>query len=67
MLLFVLKEFLPERHNITLFTAVTPQLAGNLYNAEIETPRNDAGYPLLLQGDGNGEFTTMNSLITMKT
>ena len=31
-------------------------LAGNLYNAEVETARNDAGYGLLLAGDGNGHF-----------
>lgn len=36
-------------------------LAGNLYNAEVETPRNDAGFGLFLQGDGAGGFkaTTM--------
>ncbi len=31
-------------------------LAGNLYNSEVETPRNDASFGLFLQGDGNGEF-----------
>ena len=31
-------------------------LGGNLYNAEVETPRNDASYGLFLKGDGNGEF-----------
>lgn len=31
-------------------------LAGNLYNAEIETPRADAGKGLFLKGVGNGEF-----------
>ncbi len=31
-------------------------LAGNLYNAEVETPRNDASFGLYLQGDGNGNF-----------
>ncbi|MBX2816110.1 MAG: VCBS repeat-containing protein [Saprospiraceae bacterium] len=31
-------------------------MAGNLYNAEVETPRNDAGYGLFLAGDGNGSF-----------
>lgn len=32
-------------------------LAGNLYNAEVETPRNDASFGLYLQGDGEGNFT----------
>ncbi|MGB5436994.1 MAG: VCBS repeat-containing protein [Maribacter sp.] len=31
-------------------------IAGNLYNAEIETARNDAGKGLLMLGDGKGEF-----------
>lgn len=31
-------------------------VAGNLYAAEVETPRNDAGYGLLLLGDGKGNF-----------
>ncbi|MGW9687039.1 FG-GAP-like repeat-containing protein [Flagellimonas sp. 2504JD1-5] len=31
-------------------------LAGNLYNAEVETPRNDASFGLFLQGDGAGNF-----------
>ena len=31
-------------------------LAGNLYNAEVETPRNDASFGLFLQGDGAGGF-----------
>jgi len=31
-------------------------LAGNLYGAEIETARNDAGVGLVLLGDGSGEF-----------
>ena len=32
-------------------------IAGGLYNAEVETPRNDAGYGLLLAGNGQGTFT----------
>jgi len=32
-------------------------IAGNLYNSEIKTVRNDAGQGLFLKGDGNGEFT----------
>ena len=31
-------------------------IAGNLYNSEMETPRNDAGKGLFLRGDGKGEF-----------
>jgi phage baseplate assembly protein gpV len=31
-------------------------IAGNLYNSEVETPRNDASYGLFLKGDGNGNF-----------
>ena len=34
-------------------------LAGNLYNSEVETPRNDAANGLILKGDGNGNFTSM--------
>jgi hypothetical protein len=32
-------------------------LGGNLYNAEVETPRNDASYGLWLKGDGNNGFS----------
>ena len=31
-------------------------IAGNLYSMELETIRNDAGYGLLLKGDGKGNF-----------
>ncbi|WP_420322219.1 VCBS repeat-containing protein [Flagellimonas sp.] len=31
-------------------------IAGNLYGAEVETPRNDAGIGLYLKGDGKGGF-----------
>jgi hypothetical protein len=31
-------------------------LGGNLYNSEVETPRNDASYGIWLKGDGNGGF-----------
>ncbi|WP_420574604.1 VCBS repeat-containing protein [Kordia sp.] len=31
-------------------------IAGNLYNSEVETPRNDASYGVFLKGNGNGEF-----------
>ena len=32
-------------------------LGGNLYDAEVETPRNDASYGLFLAGDGSGHFS----------
>ncbi len=31
-------------------------IAGNLYGAEVETPRNDAGIGLYMRGNGKGEF-----------
>lgn len=31
-------------------------IAGNLYNSEVETPRNDASYGAFLKGNGKGEF-----------
>lgn len=34
-------------------------IAGNLYNSEVETPRNDASYGLFLKGNGNGQFTSI--------
>lgn len=34
-------------------------IVGNLYTAEIETPRNDAGIGLVLIGDGKNEFTPL--------
>ena len=34
-------------------------IAGNLYQSEVETPRNDAGYGLLLKGDGKGNFMAL--------
>ncbi|MFS4417472.1 VCBS repeat-containing protein [Maribacter sp. 2307ULW6-5] len=33
--------------------------AGNLYGSEVETPRNDAGYGLVLIGNGKGEFKAL--------
>lgn len=35
-------------------------VAGNLYPAEIETPRNDAGIGLLLTGDGKGSWQSVH-------
>lgn len=37
-------------------------LAGNLYNAEVETPRNDSSFGLLLQGNGKGDFIAKTML-----
>ena len=37
-------------------------LAGNLYNAEVETPRNDASFGLYLIGDGKGNFEAQSQL-----
>ncbi len=34
-------------------------LAGNLYNSEVETPRNDGSYGLFLKGNGKGGFTSV--------
>jgi len=34
-------------------------VAGNLFAAEVETPRGDASYGQLLQGDGKGHFSTV--------
>ena len=37
-------------------------LAGNLYNAEVETPRNDASFGLFLKGDGLGGFEAQSMM-----
>ena len=39
-------------------------IAGNLFNSEVETPRNDAGYALLLEGKGNGRFEAISPQIS---
>lgn len=36
-------------------------LAGNLFTSEIETPRNDAGYGLVLLNDDDFEFAPLNA------
>ncbi len=35
-------------------------LAGNMYESEVETARNDAGQGLLLRGNGDGSFTPVS-------
>ncbi|PCJ94794.1 MAG: hypothetical protein COA50_10395 [Flavobacteriaceae bacterium] len=34
-------------------------LSGNLYQSEVETPRSDASYGVLLTGNGKGQFKTL--------
>lgn len=34
-------------------------LSGNLYQSEVETPRNDASYGVLLEGNGQGQFSAL--------
>jgi hypothetical protein len=36
-------------------------MIGNLYTSEVETPRNDAAYGLVLKGDGKGNFKAMSA------
>ncbi|MCL6267074.1 VCBS repeat-containing protein [Flagellimonas myxillae] len=36
-------------------------IAGNLFASEIETPRNDAGYGMVLQNSGDGHFKAINA------
>ena len=36
-------------------------LAGNLFASEVETPRNDAGIGLFMQGDGKGGFKPISA------
>lgn len=35
-------------------------VAGNLFQSEVETTRNDAGYGLILQGDGHAQFKVVD-------
>ncbi len=37
-------------------------IAGNMYNSEVETPRNDAGHGLFLKGDGKGNFQSISAI-----
>jgi hypothetical protein len=37
-------------------------IAGNLYNSEVETPRNDAGKGLFLKGDGSGGYVPIRGV-----
>jgi hypothetical protein len=37
-------------------------IAGNMYGSEVETPRSDAGYGLLLRGDGKGGFVAVPTI-----
>ncbi|SMD37085.1 Repeat domain-containing protein [Reichenbachiella faecimaris] len=46
---FVIQDFNEDGH-------LDVVLVGNLYQSEVETPRNDASYGLLLLGIGNGNF-----------
>nr|WP_298791583.1 VCBS repeat-containing protein [uncultured Allomuricauda sp.] len=39
-------------------------IVGNLYNSEVETPRNDASHGLLLKGVGNGSFVPIPAKIS---
>lgn len=34
-------------------------ITGNMYNSEVETPRNDAGHGMFLKGNGKGEFKSI--------
>jgi enediyne biosynthesis protein E4 len=35
-------------------------VTGNMFNSEVETPRNDAGHGLFLKGNGKGKFTPIS-------
>lgn len=37
-------------------------ITGNMYNSEVETPRNDAGHGLFLKGNGKGKFRSISPL-----
>ncbi len=48
----LIKDFNDDQH-------LDVVIAGNLYGSEVETPRNDAGVGLYLQGNGKGEFKAL--------
>jgi hypothetical protein len=37
-------------------------ICGNMYNSEVETPRNDAGHGLFLKGNGKGKFKAISPI-----
>lgn len=37
-------------------------ITGNMYNSEVETPRNDAGHGLFLKGNGKGKFKSISAI-----
>ncbi|MRX70088.1 Repeat domain-containing protein [Flavobacterium resistens] len=37
-------------------------ITGNMYNSEVETPRNDAGHGLFLKGNGKGKFKSVTAV-----
>ncbi|KAB1158699.1 VCBS repeat-containing protein [Tenacibaculum aiptasiae] len=37
-------------------------VAGNLYNSEVETPRNDGSYGVFLEGNGKGKFKSISTI-----
>ncbi|MTH17662.1 VCBS repeat-containing protein [Flavobacterium sp. LC2016-01] len=37
-------------------------ITGNMFNSEVETPRNDAGHGLFLKGNGKGKFKSLTAL-----
>ncbi len=51
----IVKDFNKDKH-------LDFVIAGNLYGSEVETPRNDAGIGLLLNGDGKGNFEVIKGM-----
>ncbi|WP_035652200.1 VCBS repeat-containing protein [Flavobacterium sp. ASV13] len=37
-------------------------ITGNMFNSEVETPRNDAGHGLYLKGNGKGKFKSVTAV-----
>ncbi len=61
---------LPDEAQISCINGIVPYdynqdgnldvvVGGNMYNAEVETPRNDASYGCLLLGNGKGKFSAV--------